>query len=253
MAEPGRFCALGSSSGAAVAQNRLSAKPVEGANMTYLLSTRSEQQKGKACLPCSSLVTASSGQALVETALIVPFLLMIALNVVNFGYFFLMAVNLAAAPRSGALYSIMGGSTVASASLPLPGASTSTTSVSYLTYQDLTGAVYSPTTQGSVQVCSTTACTGGSGCVTGTGTSEASQCKTYGSTPSYSFPAAVADPENDGSTPIFFLNRVDVAYQFTPLIPGTPFNIILLASPICTTSGGVTCVFHRAAVMREMN
>jgi len=228
--------------------------------MTYLLATRSEQQKGKpgwsysALLARdSSLVTASSGQALIETALIVPFLLMIGFNVVNFGYFFLMAVNLAAAPRSGALYSILGGSTPASTGLPSAGPSSSTISVSYLTYQDLTGAVYSPTTQGSVQVCSTTACTGGSGCVTGTGTSEASQCQTYGSTPSYSFPAAIADPENNGSTPMFFLNRVDIAYQFTPLIPGTPFNIVLLASSICTTSGGVTCVFHRGAIMREMN
>lgn len=195
----------------------------------------------------------ASGQALVETALIVPFLLMIALNVVNFGYFFLMAVNLAAAPRSGGLYSIMGGSTPASNQLPAAGPYTSSTSVSYLTYQDLTGAVSAPTANGKVQVCSTTACANGSGCVSGTGIQAASQCQTFGTNPSYSFPSATADPENNGTTPIFYLNRVDIAYQFTPLVPGTPFNIILLASPACSTSGGVTCVFHQDAVMREMN
>ncbi len=50
----------------------------------------------------------SSGQALVETALIVPFLLMLALNTINFAYFFVVAINLAAAPRSGTLYSTLG-------------------------------------------------------------------------------------------------------------------------------------------------
>ena len=211
----------------------------------------------------SSLVTASSGQALIEAALLTPFLLMVAFNVVNFGYFFLVAINLAAAPRSGALYSILGGSTPASAQasfqgLPpaLSGGCTgswpSNCDVSDLTYGDLTGAVSSPTSNGSVQVCSTTACKAGTACVTGTGTSQASDCQTAGTTPSSpAFTAAVADPENDGSVPIFYLNRVDVAYQFTPLIPGRPFNIALMPLSICSSSG--TCVFKRSAIMREMN
>ena len=41
-----------------------------------------------------------SGEGLIETALIVPFLLTMILNAVNFGYFFLVALNLTAAPRS---------------------------------------------------------------------------------------------------------------------------------------------------------
>lgn len=209
----------------------------------------------------SEFRTQNSGQALVETALIVPFLLMIALNVVNFGYFFLMAVNLAAAPRSGALYTILGDATPASVSASFPGlppaisdkncpASTTTCDVSDLTYADLTGAVYSPTSNGDVNVCSQTVG------ITGTGTSQASTCTSTGTATGYSFPAsAPADPEQNsaGTAPMFFAGQVDVAYKFTPLIPGTPFNIILLASPICTSSGGVTCTFHRAAVMREMN
>ena len=39
----------------------------------------------------------------------------------------------------------------------------------------------------------------------------------------YTFPAAQVDPElNAGNTaPAFVLHQVDVAYKFTPLIPGT--------------------------------
>ena len=69
-------------------------------------------------------------------------------------------------------------------------------------------------------------------------------------------PAAEVDPElNSGSTaPAFLLNRVDVAYQFSPPIPLMPFNIIVLASPACSSDGGnVTCTFYRHAMMRAMN
>src|SRR5437763_957909 len=40
-----------------------------------------------------------SGQSLIETAFTIPFLLLIALNAINFGYFFFTAINVAAAPR----------------------------------------------------------------------------------------------------------------------------------------------------------
>ena len=97
------------------------------------------------------LLSSCSGQSLVETALLLPFMLALALNVINFGYFFVIAINLAAAPRSGALYSILGASTPASAQgsfrgLPPAVASGCTGSwpascdVSDLTYGDLTGA-----------------------------------------------------------------------------------------------------------------
>lgn len=193
----------------------------------------------------SAFRTQTSGQALVETALIVPFLLMIALNVVNFGYFFLVAVNLAAAPRSGALYSILGFQTPQTLSLPPAGpsgcpAGTPNCDVNYLTNQDMTGAIYKPSTNASVQVCSSTVG------VTGSGASQTTQCSQFNSSPTYS-------PDADLEAPTFLLNRVDVTYTFTPLIPGTPFNIVLLASPVCSTAGGVTCTFHRMAEMREMN
>ena len=83
----------------------------------------------------------NSGQALIETALIVPFLLTLIFNVVNFGYFFLVAINLGAATRSGALYSILGASTPIGVDLADPGPTTAPSSVSFLTLGDLTGAV----------------------------------------------------------------------------------------------------------------
>lgn len=102
----------------------------------------------------SKRFSGSSGQALIETALILPLLLMIVLNAVNFGYFYLMALNITAASRSSGIYSIMGGATPASLPLPNAGPVTTTTTVSYLAYQDLTGAVYSPSTSNTgVQVC----------------------------------------------------------------------------------------------------
>lgn len=184
---------------------------------------------------------ASSGQSLIETALILPFLLMILLNAINFGYFFLVAINLTSAPRSGVEYSILGYETPAQLSFAPAGPSSLATSTSYLTYQDMTGALYSPANT-PVQVCASVNGLNNPGLAT-----QASKCTAYGN--AATFPAPAPDPES----PSFVLARVDVVYKFSPLIPGTPFNIVLLASPICTSSGGtVTCSFHRQASMREM-
>ena len=92
-----------------------------------------------------------SGQALLETALILPMMLGIVFNAVNFGQFFLVAINVAAAPKTAALYSVMGfatpGDTALGSPLDVPDASpTSTnTTVAYLVYNDLNGALASST------------------------------------------------------------------------------------------------------------
>ena len=190
----------------------------------------------------------SSGQALIETALILPLLLMIVLNAVNFAYFFLMTLNITAASRSAAIYSVMGSSTPASMAYANGGPSTTASTVSYLAIQDLTGAVYSPSTQAGVQVCSSSV-----GIVNAGTANMQTSCAKYGTIGS--FPAAEPDPEKSaGSTsPAFLLNRIDIAYQFSPPIPLSPFNIIVLATPICSSGGGtVTCTFYRHVEMREM-
>lgn len=184
-----------------------------------------------------SQAASTDGQSLIETALVVPLLLMLALNALNFGYFFFVAINLAAAPRSGVEYSIQGSSTPAGNSLPNAGPMSDSSSVGYLTNQDMTGAIHNPSTKASVQVCTQQEVTSGN--PTG--------CVRFNGSPTYS-------PAPDPESPNFFLNRVDVTYSFTPLIPGTPFNIVLLAAPICTSSGGtVTCKFHRQASMRALD
>jgi len=177
----------------------------------------------------------SSGQALVETILVMPLLLLIILNVVNFGYCFVVALNLSAAPRSGVLYSITGFSTVGTLTLPAAGPTGTTSTVSYITYQDLTGGIANP--QGAtVRVCSTTL---------GTAAPGKSNCTSFGST---TFQTQQTDPEPTA----FYLHQVDIAYSFTPLIPGRPFGALLPAA--CTGSGSnLTCTFYRHVLMRAMN
>ena len=83
-----------------------------------------------------SRIRDSRGQSLVETALMIPLLLMLILNAVNFGYFLLVTLNLTSAARSGIEYAIQGSSTVANTSLPTASGATATT-VSSLISQEL--------------------------------------------------------------------------------------------------------------------
>jgi Flp pilus assembly protein TadG len=185
----------------------------------------------------------SSGQALVETALILPLLMIIVLNAVNFAYFFLVALNITSSSHTSGIYSIMGNATPGAGILPQAGPQTTTTTVSYLAYQDLTGAVYTPSTSNTgVNVCSSTV-----GVLNaGTKNMEAS-CTSYGI--NGGFPSSAdADPE----APAFLLGRVDVAYQFNPPVPLTPFTLVLKLIPNCSSSGGKTCTFYRHIEMREM-
>jgi Flp pilus assembly protein TadG len=181
-----------------------------------------------------------SGQAMIETVLLMPLLLTIVLNAVNIGYVVLMALNLEAAPRVAAEYSIMGFETPAASFLPAAGPSGTNTSVSYLAYHDMTGSISSPTTA-SVQVCSQTVGISAAGVAT---------CTSFGAA---SFAGLGADP--DPEAPKFVLNRVDVKYTFNPIIPGRIFNLGLIPSGLCSASGaaGVVCTFHRQVSMRAMN
>jgi Flp pilus assembly protein TadG len=160
------------------------------------------------------------GQSLLETAVAMPLLLGIAFNLINVGYFWFMVLALAAAPRQGAQYSTQGGQAVTSSS-------PSTTLVSNLVYENMTNAVHGATTSNTaVRVCSSA-----KGVTAGI-----AQCDSFG--PSFSFPAVPADPEAPG----FVLNRVDVGYTVTPIIPGPAFNVVLPAN----------LHFHRQVSMRSL-
>ena len=179
-----------------------------------------------------------SGQALLETALVMPLLLFLVLNAVNFGYVFIVALNLTAAPRSGVLYSIVGFATPGTLALPQADPPTDNTTVSSLTYQDILGALPS-SGNATIQICSTTvgiAAQGQSSCVTCSGSGAA--CTSGHS---------LATPDIDPEPTSFNLQRVDIQYNFTPIIPGGPFLLLL---PNCS---GATCTFNRHVSMRAMN
>ena len=157
---------------------------------------------------------------MLETAIAMPLLLAIAFNAINFGYLWFMVLALSAAPRHGVQYATQGGAAMANASAP------DTTLVSNLVYGNLTNAIGGATdSNASVRVCL---------CVNPT--TNLAQCQAFG--PSYSFPDPAADPEPS----LFALDRVDVAYTVTPIIPGTAFNVILPAN----------LHFHRQVSMRSL-
>ncbi|HEV2383061.1 MAG TPA: TadE/TadG family type IV pilus assembly protein [Terriglobia bacterium] len=179
----------------------------------------------------------SSGQSLVETALIVPFLFVIILNAINFAYFFFAALNLSGAQRTGIEYSILGSETPSATALPSAGPITTNTSVSYLPVQDLADMAGVTSSGGALEI---QVCTGANG-TSGSGSSQTATCTQYNSSPSFT-------PDSDPEAPTFVLNRVDVTYTFRPLIPGAPFNLASLA--FCSSAS--SCTFHRQVEMRAM-
>lgn len=148
------------------------------------------------------------GQSLLETAVAMPLLLGIAFNLINLGYFWFCILTLTAAPRQGVQFSAQGSSSLATATAP------STTAVSTLVLENMTNALHGATTSNtSVRVCSKS-----KGVNT---TTNVALCDSFG--PAFSFTTVASDPE----APMFVLNRVDVGYTVTPLIPGTAFNVVL--------------------------
>jgi Flp pilus assembly protein TadG len=171
------------------------------------------------------------GQSLLETALTIPLLLALAFNLINFAYFWFMILTLAAAPRTGVQYSIQGGTVSSTSSTP------STTSVSTVVTDNVTNAVKGATTANvAVRVCSATA-NGGVNSTTGI-----ANCDTNTAGASFNFPSVNATCCADPEEPAFVLNRVDVGYTVTPIIPGPAFGLFLPSN----------LVFQRHATMRSL-
>jgi Flp pilus assembly protein TadG len=167
------------------------------------------------------------GSSLVEAAVIAPLMVLLVCYAINFGYYFIAAINLTAAARTSVEYSIQGFSSPSSGTLPAAGTTTTTGSVAALALGDLGNLLKSSTTT-SIEVCSQSANTSGTTAVV---------CKSYGaSTLSYT---ADTDPESS----MFQCNRVDIVYTINPPIPLTIFHIAW--TPPAT--------FHRSAEMRAIN
>ena len=209
---------------------------------------------------CQVRASKDSGQSLIETALAIPFLLLIALNAINFAYYFFVAINLAAAPRNAVEYSVQGFATPGQLTIPQEGSAcgpaskgdtTYTTSVSTLAYDDIIKVLPGPASPcpniGSVQVCNSQKSGGGGIDPATSGAGLKTLCSQFGATPPSppGFGSALAaDPE----APNFVLDRVDVVYTVKPLIGGSIFGVFNLGTFL---PGGFT--FHRQVSMREMN
>jgi len=179
------------------------------------------------------------GQSLIETALVLPILLVLAFNAINFGYFFFVAVNIASAPRSGVQYSIVGYATPSQLMLPAagpPGSSgTNIMTVSTLTYLDMQGVIL-PTgnfSNARVIVCTITPPN------TPPNVGQRANCTPYGTGAETLAVTRNFDPE----APDFVLHEVDVYFQPTPLIPMPgPLGLAILPTKI-----------HRQVSMRLMD
>ena len=178
----------------------------------------------------------------------IPIMLAVVLNALNVGYFFFVTINLTSATRAGAEYAIVGPGSPGTTSYP--NANTGTSSVAGLIYQEMTGAIWNAT-NASVQICSPSIVISGSGT---SGTPAIANCVLCTSSSSCSAATATTGanaafvPDADPEAPTFVLNRVDVKYSFPPLIPGTPFNLLMLGSMY--NSGQYT--FYRHIEMRAM-
>jgi TadE-like protein len=178
-----------------------------------------------------SLARSRSGQALLESAITVPFLMLIVLNSINIGYYFWAVINLSEATRAGVQWSIMGnGSTLGVAELPPPGdpSLTDVSSVAYLTFQDISG--FASRSNSWVGVCMDATPSGGG--------SVAYSCdNSYGNGSLALTVTPDTDPEG-----VMTLNRVDIVYKFTPLVGNGWIGV--WSPPL---------QFHRYVEMRALN
>jgi hypothetical protein len=181
---------------------------------------------------------------MIEAALLMIPLLVLVFNAINIGYIFMVLVNITGAPRSAALYCVLGSATPLNHTLPPTGPGSAIGSVSYLAYQDMGEIHNGPFGAGTTAV---RACSSINGITNKQTSNQITTCTTANTG---TFPAVSKDPENvsSGAFP-FLLDEVNVNYSFNPLIPGALFNVAGRA--IC--GGADACTFTRSVKMREMN
>ena len=147
---------------------------------------------------------------MIETALVMPVLVLMLCFAIDIGYFFIVAANLVSSSRNAVLYSGQGFVSPAQQTLPSPGTSGSladTAGVAGLAGGDLSG-LANMTTKTKVQVCSKQLGT------TQTSNGYVARCSTFPSgSLSYS---PDQDPESNNG---MLTQRVDVVYTLSPPIP----------------------------------
>jgi hypothetical protein len=152
----------------------------------------------------------SQGSSLIETALVMPILVLMLCFAIDIGYFFIVAANLVSSSRNAVLYSGQGFVSPAQGQLPsagIAGSLADTAGVAGLAGGDLSG-LAGMSTKTSVEVCSKKIG------VTQTFNGYITNCSTF---PSGSL--AFAPDQDPESANGMLTQRVDVVYTVTPPIP----------------------------------
>jgi len=157
-----------------------------------------------------ALVSDLCGSSLIETALVMPVLVLMLCFAIDIGYFYIVAANLASSSRAAVLYSGQGFVSPAQQSLPsagTPGSLTDTAGVAGLAGGDLSG-LANMSTLTTVEVCSKSIG------VTQTSNGYVTNCSTFPSSALHFTPDQ--DPESNNG---MLTQRVDVVYTVSPPIP----------------------------------
>ncbi len=167
-----------------------------------------------------SQAAGTGGSSLIETALVMPTLVLMLCFAVDVGYFFIVAANLVSSSRNAVLYSGQGFVSPAQQQLPSAGTSGSlsdTAGAAGLAGGDMSG-LAGMTTKTTVEVCSKAIG------VTQTSNGYITHCSTFPSG-SLSF-TPDQDPESNNG---MLTQRVDVVYTVSPPIPINFFTFTMPA------------------------
>jgi hypothetical protein len=160
--------------------------------MTFLFDSTKEQREFDAYLAGIRRGSSQSGSSLVEFALLLPLMLLLVVNAVNFGAFFYDFITMTSAARSGSQYASLAGASVAS---PSPATSAQ---IYNLVTQDISALRNRASLV--VRVC--------------TNTNNTVACEQTGTG---SFPNPPTDPRPEAN--LFVMAWVDVQYTYQPLVP----------------------------------
>jgi Flp pilus assembly protein TadG len=167
-----------------------------------------------------------AGHSLIEFSLMLPLLLLLVVNVVNFGAFMYGWITVSNAARAGAQYMILG---PASYTSPKPIDSSAIAAL-------ITNDVSTLLNKASVLV---RVCTNNGGTYHKTmALSETGSACAAGNT------NGLSDPEVAGSPALYVLALVDVSYTYQPIIPLWEFSLLHIHATLPPST------IHKTAVMR---
>ena len=195
-------------------------RTVDGMGMSFVFADMKEKQQFEKYLSGVHRSRRSeAGNSLIEFALLLPLLLLVVVNAVNFGGFFYAWITMANASRSASQYASLAG---ASVSAPSPVAAAQI-------YNVVTQDISSLRNQASLAV---RVCTNNNGPIS---------CSQTG-TGSFTNPPADVRPEAS----LYVMTWVDVLYTYQPLIPLFNFPQLGVHATLPATR------IHRQTVMRRL-